>query len=356
MKQAYLSAPRDHIQWAQGNRAAAATRDATEEGPDDRILAYARELSRIAGLLERCTREGFDGAGPVRAHALSKNTIHQDLAAAVAHFELIFSESEKSARRIQAAGEFRSILEEIHEAISRLTRSNSQLADAIKQLDSTTKLASVGAISLDLAHQIKNPLAVILGALEGLQGQVAAESRERRRLDAAFRAGWRIQELTESFMSVGQQERLEVGPVLADAMVSAGLPDQLRVETRWDCPDSLPMIEGNAVLIREVFSNIFSNAVDAMEECGLITVSASMVDGFVAVRISDDGPGISDEIATHLFEPFHTTKPQGHGLGLFAVRHIVEMYQGSVEVETAKGGGTSFIISLPAVILHDLER
>ena len=88
---------------------------------------------------------------------------------------------------------------------------------------------------------------------------------------------------------------------------------------------------------------------DAMAEGGLITVSVSSENGSVAVRISDDGPGLPDEIAAHLFEPFHTTKPKGHGLGLFAVKHIVEMYHGSVEVETAKGAGTSFTVRLPAV-------
>jgi len=68
------------------------------------------------------------------------------------------------------------------------------------------------------------------------------------------------------------------------------------------------------------------------------------------------GPGIPDEIAAHLFEPFHTTKPKGHGLGLFAVKHIVEMYHGSVGVETAKGVGTSFIISLPAAVSGNGSR
>ncbi len=238
----------------------------------------------------------------------------------------------------------------IYVAFSRLARSNSQLADALRDLVSTSKLASVGAISLDLAHQIKNPLAIILGSLEGVEGLAEEGSRERRRLDTAYKAGWRIQELTESFMSVGQQQRLKVAAVLNDALVIAGLPNQKKVETRWDCPDNLPMIEGNPVLIREVFSNIFSNAMDAMADSGLITVNAVSVDGSVAVRISDDGPGIPDEIAAHLFEPFHTTKPKGHGLGLFAVKHIVEMYHGSVGVETAKGSGTSFIVSLPAAI------
>ena len=200
-----------------------------------------------------------------------------------------------------------------------------------------------------MAHQIKNPLAIMLGSLEGLQSKAEEGSRERRRLDAAYKAGWRIQELTETFMSMGKQSGslLNVGTVLNDALVMAGLPNNKKIVTRWDCPEDLPMIEGNSVLIREAFSNIFSNAMDAMAEGGLITVEASAHNGAVKVRIADDGSGIPPEIVAHLFEPFHTTKPKGHGLGMFAVKHIVEMYHGEVSVGTATGDGTSVFISLP---------
>ena len=150
-------------------------------------------------------------------------------------------------------------------------------------------------------------------------------------------------------MSIGQQKPLllDIGSVLNDALVIAGLPNNKKIETRWDCSDDLPKVEGNPVLIREAFSNVFSNAMDAMAEGGLITVDASAHDGAVKVRITDDGSGIPDHIVAHLFEPFHTTKPKGHGLGLFAVKHIVEMYHGEVSVETATGDGTSVFISLP---------
>ena len=244
----------------------------------------------------------------------------------------------------------------IYVAFSRLARSKGQLEQALSDLEalqgsivSASKLASIGAISLNLAHQMKNPLAIMLGSLEGMQGKVEEGSREEQRLETAYRAGWRMQELTETFTSIGQQKRLflNVGTVLNEALVMASLSNQKKIETRWDCPEDLPMIEANPVLIREAFSNIFSNAMDALAVGGLIAVDASTNDGVIVVRISDDGAGMPDEIVAHLFEPFYTTKSKGHGLGLFAVKHILEMYNGGVEIETGRGNGTSVIVRLP---------
>ena len=104
-------------------------------------------------------------------------------------------------------------------------------------------------------------------------------------------------------------------------------------------------MNGNPVLIREAFSNIFSNSMEAVEDGGQIEVSATRVNGSVVVRISDDGVGIAQEKMARLFEPFRTTKP--NGLGLFAAKHILEMHEGSVEVDSVEGQGTTVTLSLP---------
>ena len=246
----------------------------------------------------------------------------------------------------------------IYIAFSRLARTNARLEEALEKLEalqgrivSTSKLASVGAISLDLAHQIKNPLAIIMGRLESLPDQLDQGSRARRHVDAAISAACRMQELTENFMSIGRLKpvQLDIGTVLNDALVMAGLPNRKKIDARWSYPKDLPKVEGNPVLIREAFSNIFANAMEAVEEGGVVTIEAGQVAGRVVVEISDNGMGISDEKKAHLFEPFYSTKPNGHGLGLFAVKHIVEMHQGSVEMETKEGEGTRVTVSLPTI-------
>ena len=157
----------------------------------------------------------------------------------------------------------------IYVAFSRLASSNTQLEDALERLEalqgrivSTAKLASIGAISLDLAHQIKNPLAIMLGRLEVLQDRLEEGTRERRHVEIAQDAGWRIQELTQTFTYIGRQEwvDLDIRELLDESLGMAGLRSSKRIETRWSYSDDLPQIRGNPVLIREGLSNIFPPA------------------------------------------------------------------------------------------------
>jgi len=246
----------------------------------------------------------------------------------------------------------------IYLAFSRLASANTQLEETLERLESlqgrivsSAKLASIGAISLDLAHQIKNPLAIILGRLEGLQDRLEEGTLERRHLDIAQEAGWRIQELTQTFNNIGRQEwvPMEIKELLDEGLGMAGLRSNKRIETSWSCPDDLPKVQGNPILIREALSNFFSNAMDAVEEEGQIAIKATWEGDFVSVSISDNGVGISPEELKLLFQPFHTTKPNGQGLGLFAAKHILEMHRGGVEIQSVKGSGSTVIVTLPLV-------
>ena len=244
----------------------------------------------------------------------------------------------------------------IYVAFSRLASSNTRLEDALERLEalqgrivSTAKMASIGAISLDLAHQIKNPLAIMLGRLEGLQDRLEEGTRERRHVEIAQDAGWRIEELTQTFTYIGRQEwvNLDIRELLDESLGMAGLRSSKRIETRWSYADGLPEIRGNPVLIREALSNFFSNSLEAVEEGGLISIDVAREGEFVAVMISDDGVGIPSDQIEHLFEPFHTTKSQSQGLGLFAAKHILEMHQGTVEIQSTQGSGATVIVKIP---------
>jgi len=256
----------------------------------------------------------------------------------------------------------------IYVAFSRLASSNTRLEDALERLEalqgrilSTAKLASIGAISLDLAHQIKNPLAIMLGRLEGLQDRLEEGTRERRHVDIAQDAGWRIQDLTQTFTYIGRQEwvDLDIQGLLDESLGMAGLRSSKRVDTSWSIAADLPRIRGNPVLIREALSNFFSNALEAVDEGGHISIDVAQEDEFLAVMISDDGVGIPSDQLELLFEPFHTTKSEAQGLGLFAAKHILEMHQGTVEIQSSKGSGATVIIKFPVaapeVTLSSLE-
>ena len=250
-------------------------------------------------------------------------------------------------------------------AFSSLGKTNTELAGALKKLESlqgtianNAKMASIGALYMDMSHQIKNPLAIMMGRLESLEYHLDEKDPNRRHLSIALEAGWRIQELADNFTAMGHRKwvDIDVKTLLSEAFGMAGLQNHKSVTTHWSYDDELPAVSGNAVLLREGFSNIFANAMDAVGSQGLITTVATRVNGSVVVRITDNGDGIPQEITDHLFEPFHSTKEKGTGVGLFAAKHILEMHKGSVEIETAKGQGTCVTLTLPAKAVQTGEE
>jgi two-component system NtrC family sensor kinase len=122
--------------------------------------------------------------------------------------------------------------------------------------------------------------------------------------------------------------------------------------------DDLPSILAAPDQLQQVFLNLILNAVDAMPDGGRLRVSAVRTDApeGVAVRIADTGIGISAEHLPRLFEPFHTTRPDGLGLGLYVSRNIVEQHGGRIEVESALGEGTAFTVWLPLGSAHSLSH
>ena len=140
----------------------------------------------------------------------------------------------------------------IYLAFSRLGRLNAKLAEALERVEAlqgrianTAKLASIGAMSVDMAHQIKNPLAIVLGRLETLSDHIAMESRGRRHLDIAIKEGWRIQELTQSFTSTAQAQwvQLDVSTLVNEAFGIAGLRNRKRIQTRADYQEDLSKVD-----------------------------------------------------------------------------------------------------------------
>ncbi len=137
----------------------------------------------------------------------------------------------------------------------------------------------------------------------------------------------------------------------------ASLRNNRRVEVLRDIDEQVGglRVKGNPMLIREALSNLFSNSMEAIGENGRIDIWGSRADGqSVVARITDDGVGIPGERISHLFEPFHSTKPDGYGLGLFATRHILEIHEGSVEIESVEGRGPALPSAFP--LLNPLRR
>lgn len=244
----------------------------------------------------------------------------------------------------------------IYFAFSRLANANARLEDAFDkvknlqgQLVQNAKLATVGALTLDLGHQVKNPLFIAIGRLESLQRRLPAEDANRAKVDEALQAAWRVNELTEAFLSVARQQwtKLDLILVLDEAvgMSTTSINKAVNVDRDF-AVQSLPA-QGHPILLREALSNLVNNAIEAVPAGGRVSVGIKASNGHARITIADDGPGISQAQMSRLFEPFNTSKHKGTGLGLFSAKHIVEMHHGTIQVQTKAGKGTRIEVVLP---------
>ncbi len=209
-----------------------------------------------------------------------------------------------------------------------------------------------------LAHELRNPLDGVLRFINlTLAGQQPAE-RQRRYLLASKQGLERLTGIVEGLAGLGRQalpsnELADANEMVRQAVLLQEEKARERgIEVELDLAEELPPVVGGRGLF-QVFTNLVSNACDAMEECGgrLRITSRRLGSGRIVVRVSDTGPGIPPEVVERVFLPFFTTKGpgKGMGLGLAVCREIVGRLSGRIEVDSKEGKGTTFTVTVPCV-------
>lgn len=229
----------------------------------------------------------------------------------------------------------------------------SALRELEERMRRADRLATVGRLAANLAHEIRNPLASLTGAIEALtSGLVAGEERERLSR-IVLREADRLNEMIRAFLEYARPAPLR----LEAADVAAVLDDVLVLLEHRDLPPALKIVRDyppalvwrvDAHRLRQAVWNLCLNAVQAMPEGGELVVSAAADEGTLRLAVSDTGEGIAPEDLAHVFEPFYSTRPGGSGLGLALVHRIVQDHGGEVEVRSAPGRGTTVRLTLPA--------
>jgi len=230
------------------------------------------------------------------------------------------------------------------------------------------RLASLGEMAAGIAHELKNPLAGIEVMAGLLRRQVpdspAAQSLLADIMSEAKLANAIVVEMLEFVRPIRLQvEQTDVGDVIRQAMTLAeSKAKRGGVAVEFVVPAELPMIGGDHHQLCQVFTNLLTNAFEALDGRGRIVISA-IADAVeqdpafahepheatkvVIVEVADDGPGVPAELNDRIFDPFFTTKPQGSGLGLPIVRKIVDAHDGRIDLSSAPGQGTRFRVTLP---------
>ncbi len=222
------------------------------------------------------------------------------------------------------------------------------------------RLAAVGEMAAVIAHEVKNPLAGIEVMAGLLRRKITAPDAQKVLTDIineAKMANKIVQEVLEFVRPI----RLQVDrTAVADAVHAAVHLAETKVprgaiSVDVDLPTGLPLIQGDQHQLTQLFTNLLTNAYEAMDGRGRVTITASPTrvdDGdagreAVLVELTDEGPGMASDVAERAFSPFYTTKPQGSGLGLAIVRKIVDAHDGSIDLQTAPGRGTKIRVTLP---------
>ncbi|MBI4459619.1 MAG: HAMP domain-containing protein [Acidobacteria bacterium] len=226
-------------------------------------------------------------------------------------------------------------------------------------------LATLGEIAAGLAHEIKNPLAGISGAIEILADEFLPGNPNREVLQQVRAECRRIQKLTNDLLSYAKPKDPSLTWAdLNDTVESAGQfgrqmlhRKSLQMDISFD--PALPPVRHDPQLIREVVVNLLLNSVQACQPGGLIQIKTSYGEssGSVEILVRDNGRGIPQELLPRIFQPFFTTKgPEGTGLGLSLTRRIVEQHGGGITVSSVPGKATEFKVRLPAGVPELVAR
>jgi two-component system NtrC family sensor kinase len=243
---------------------------------------------------------------------------------------------------------------ELAAAFNRMTaiiRHNKEMEANLAQQG---KMASLGVLSSGVAHEINNPLGVILGYASYLEGKMAPEDANFKFVNEIKRESKRCKKIVQDLLSYARTpkpalEETDVNALLEQIVdFAANHTDMYHVTVVREFATELPRIMVDGDQMRQVAINLILNAGAAMAEGGRLVVGTFRDDeGFVCLRFSDDGSGINPEDLERIFEPFFTTKAKGTGLGLAITRQIIEMHHGKIDIESEAGKGTTVTVRLP---------
>jgi len=249
--------------------------------------------------------------------------------------------------------------------IRQLVQAETRMKEMDAQLVQSDKLASLGKLAAGVAHEINNPLAVILQKTGWLQDLLEEEEFQKSANGEEFRTSVKkIEEHVERARKVvhnmlGYARRME--PRLEDIDVNQTINQTVdilenfartnNIDIQTDLAGNLPITAGDQAQLQQVILNLVNNAIDAIGKDGTVSIKSSRDPSHITVVIADSGPGIPESMQKKIFDPFFTTKStgKGTGLGLWISYNIIEKIGGKLSLQSREGQGAAFTITLPIV-------
>lgn len=237
-----------------------------------------------------------------------------------------------------------------------------QIRDLEEEMRRKEWLANLGEMSAGMAHEIRNPLGALAGAMQMLRKEAAADDTDRRLMDIAIREATRLDSIITEFLQYARPPALnlaesDINKVLAETLDlvqhEARTRSNITIVTTLASGSLIAQIDQNQM--RQVFWNLATNAFEAMPDGGQLTIATGcrQIDAggrkgeVIEISFQDQGQGIPKANLDKIFLPFFTTKKAGSGLGLAAVHRIVDLHGGWIKVESERQQGTRFVVCMP---------
>ena len=295
-------------------------------------------------VMDKLRSPDFGGIGkltsfPIFHRKKDGELIEGDLSASIIYDE--------KGNEIASIGIFKDLRERL-----KMERELREIQQALLQSE---KLAAMGRLTSQIAHELNNPIYGIMNTLELLKTEIPPESKRRRILELSLSEIQRLSEMLRNMLSFSKPEEEKRRPVKIDELIEGILlvmekqmkESNIQVEASFD--SDIPEVMASTNQMRQVMLNILKNAKEAMPKGGTLTVRTTREGNKVLIHIQDTGIGIPEEIRDKIFEAFFTTKQKvkGVGLGLSVCYGIIKDHGGEIKVESEEGKGTTFTLSLP---------
>ena len=237
--------------------------------------------------------------------------------------------------------------------------------DDVTDLIQAQKNAAWGEVARRLAHEIKNPLTPIQLSAERLQHKLAKKLDSsdaiilQRSTQTIVQQVEAMKEMVDDFSEYAKPSKklsiaIDLSSLVQEVLALYTLKSEVKFNTYFE--NSLLVINGDPISIRQILHNLIKNALEAIEEKGTIDINLHRVQknstDFIEIAFYDDGPGIKEEQIEKIFEPYVTTKSKGTGLGLAIVKKILEEHGGAIWVDSSRKVGAGFIIQFPAYTIN----
>lgn len=243
----------------------------------------------------------------------------------------------------------------------RVAELTEELESKNRELEQANRLASLGELSAGVAHEIRNPLAGIeLSA--SLLKRTLVEDKQNELLGNIVSSVGRINNIVMNLLTFARGAKIElrtveIKKIIDEAVLALAMDAKYSAaKVSINVTEQLPQVKGDPGQLRQVFINFFQNAIEAMDNGGVVDLSLTVEpsddvsNSYLKIVIADNGVGMSKDTQDKIFNPFYTTKDMGTGLGMAISYRIIENHGGRVKVESELGKGTAFTIELPLLI------